>query len=143
MIEEYGVVEAVTDDGTTVRITMPAACDQCTIRESCHAAGKTVTVPTVYDMVRAQPVRLVIRHASVLQATLVIYGIPFIALLAGLFGSYFVVFAGHAEETRILLSFAVGAAALLVSGFLVARLDRRLERRFRYDLEPIQEIPRY
>ncbi len=142
MIEEYGVVESVTDDGTTVRITMPAACDQCTIRESCHAAGKTITVPAVYDLAQAQPVRLMIRHASVLQATLVMYGIPFMALLAGLFGSYFSLFAQHAEETRILLSFAVGAVALLASGFLVARLDRRLERRFRYVLEPVAEIPR-
>lgn len=142
MIEEYGVIESVTDDGTTVRITMPAACDQCTIRESCHAAGKSITVPAVYDMARAQPVRLLIRHASVLQATLVMYGIPFAAMLTGLFGSYFTVFAQYAEETRILLSFAVGAVALLVSGFVVARLDRLLERRFRYVLEPVSEIPR-
>ena len=143
MIEEYGVVERVSDDGTVVRITAPAACDRCTIRESCHAAGKTVTVPEIYDLQPAQSVRLRISNASVLPMTLLTYGIPFVALIGGLFGAYFSLFAGYAEDARVLLSSAAGVATLVLSGFVVARLDRRIARRFRYALEPVSVIPRY
>ena len=143
MIEEYGIVERVSDDGTTVRITTPAACDRCTIRESCHAAGKSVTVPDVFMLQRAQPVRLSINNASILSATLVTYGIPFAALIGGLFGAYFALFSGYGEDARVLLSFAAGVIALVMSGFVVARLDRYVARRLRYTLEPVPEIPRF
>lgn len=143
MIEEYGVVERVSDDGTVVRITAPAACDRCTIRESCHAAGKSVTVPEIYELQPAQPVRLRISNASILGVTLITYGIPFVTLIGGLFGAYFALFAGYGEDARILLSVVVGVAALLLSGFAVARIDRSMVRRFRYTLEPVAEIPQF
>ncbi len=89
MIEEYGYVERVGDDGTEVRIATPAACERCGIKDACHAAGKVVSVPEILELRRDQPVRLRMVDVSILSATLVIYGIPFAALLVGLFGSYF------------------------------------------------------
>ena len=143
MIEEYGYVERVGDDGTEVRIATPAACERCGIKDACHAAGKVVTVPEVLELRREQPVRLRMVDVSVLSATLVIYGIPFAALLIGLFGSYFTFLASAGEDARILLSFGIGASLLLLSGLVIARLDRRMERRVRYIVEPVPHIPEY
>jgi positive regulator of sigma E activity len=143
LIEEYGVVTRVSDYGTDVQITMPGACDHCSIREACHAAGQVVTVPDQQSLKPQQVVRLRITNASILQATLVVYGIPFAAMLIGLFGTYFSIFAHHGEDSRVLFSFAVGTALLVASGFLVAYLDKRIERRFRYLLEPVAQIPEY
>ena len=140
MVEaEYGVVREVRveSDGALsvavhavgvhavgVQVTVPGACDRCAIRENCYGAGSLVWAETEDDLAPGETVRLEMRPGTILAATAWVYGIPLAAVVAGTLGAWAGPFRQFAEHSRVLSSFGVGVAMMLVAGFVLSRLNR-------------------
>jgi positive regulator of sigma E activity len=135
MIVEHGVVESTEAGEAVVRITVPADCESCAVRENCYAAGRLVRGPAPADVEPEDTVRVIIENASVLGISALLYGVPLVATLAGILAGYYLLFGGMREDPRVLLSFAVGVGTLAGSGFLIAAFDRRRRNRVRVRLE--------
>ena len=129
---EYGVVREVEqptgrpDAGTRtygIEITIPGECDRCAIRGNCYGAGSQVWASSAERLEPGDSVRLEMRPRTVLKATAWVYGIPLVSVLLGTLLGHRWLFASRAEEPRVLLSFALGVATMLVSGLVLARLN--------------------
>ncbi len=115
-----------------LRITQPAQCDACAIRESCYGRGNVVTVPREPGVEVNDSVELEIAHTSILGLSALIYGMPLAGLLAGVLSGYYVLFAGLAETGRTLASVGSGLALLGVCALVVRIVGRRISDRIEY-----------
>lgn len=135
MIVEHGIVESTQAGEAVVRITVPADCESCAVRENCYAAGRVVRAPAPAEVQPQDTVRVVIENAGVLGISALLYGVPLAATLAGILAGYYLLFGGMGEDPRVLLSFAVGVGMIAVSGVFIAAVDRRRSGRVRVRLE--------
>ena len=134
MVEtEYGVVrEVASQDGGPrygIEITVPGVCDRCVIKDNCYGAGAMVWASADEDLRPGTPVRLDMQHGTVLKATAWVYGIPLVAVVLGTLAGHSWLFASHAEEPRVLLSFGLGVGLMLAFGFVLSRLNEWVGRR--------------
>ena len=132
---EYGIVRQVVEgvpEGAhryQVEITLPGTCDRCVIRENCYGAGSVVEAVSHEPLEPGENVRLEMRRGTVLKATAWVYGIPLVALFAGVVLGHQWLFASLAEQPRVLLSFGLGVGLLLATGYLLSRLNDWVARR--------------
>lgn len=134
MIEEQGIVRAVDGRQATVEVTMPGECEKCEAHDACRRAGGILRTETDHPVRVGQHVHLRVSGVSLLGATSVVYGVPLVALFAGLVGGY-AGFRFLGEDAAIGISAGLGFLLLFLAGFVVRALDRRLGRRVRYDIE--------
>ncbi|MFP4112868.1 MAG: SoxR reducing system RseC family protein [Spirochaetota bacterium] len=132
MVEaEYGVVREIerAEPGSAtaprygVEITVPGVCDSCAIKENCYGAGSVVWAQADEDLQPGDPVRLEMREGTVLKATAWVYGVPLASVFLGTLVGYRWLFASHAEEPRVLLSFGLGVGLMLLAGLVLAKLN--------------------
>ena len=133
MIEtEQGVVREVADSGAArygIEITGPGVCDRCAIKDNCYGAGSMVWASSDEPLRAGDEVRLDMERGTVLKATAWVYGIPLVAVFAGTLVGHRWLFASHAEEPRVLLSFGLGVGLMLAVGFVLSRLNQWVGRR--------------
>ena len=128
MVEaEYGVVRQtdLPDGGVPrygIEITMPGVCDRCVIKDNCYGAGSVVWAESPDRLDAGDTVRLEMRRGTVLLATSWVYGLPLAAVMIGTLLGY-ALFSSQPEQPRVLLSFALGAGLMLVTGFVLSRLN--------------------
>ena len=128
MVEaEYGVVRQTerTDGGEQrfgVEITVPGVCDRCVIKDNCYGAGSVVWAQSPDRLEPGDTVRLEMRRGTVLLATTWVYGLPLAAVMIGTLLGY-ELFSSQPEQSRVLLSFALGAGLMLLTGFVLSRLN--------------------
>ena len=134
MIDEYGIVTNETTDRLEVQVTTPGACDSCPIHDNCYGAGKTVWMPKQEGIGAGDHVRFSISNTSVLKISALVYGIPLLAVLAGILGGYLWLFRSLSSDPKTLLSVAVGAALFVLSGFVISRLDPRIRNGLSYSI---------
>ena len=103
MIEEYGVVRKLNDEGATVEITMPGECERCEAHDACRRAGGLLDTPARSGLSVGQSVKLRVKGVSVLGATAVVYGIPLAAMFLGLVSGY-LGFSSHGEDVAVALA---------------------------------------
>lgn len=132
MIEEYGVVERIHGSKMDIRIDVPGSCDACAIRESCYGRGHVITVPRDDSVMESDRVHLEIEKASVLGLSAIVYGLPLVALFAGVLAGYYGFFAHAGEGARVLGSFVLSIALVVASAVAVRHLSRRLTQRVEY-----------
>lgn len=134
MIDEYGTVTNETRDRLEVQVTTPGACDSCPIHDNCYGAGKTVWLPKQDGIGRGDRVRFSISNGSVLKISALVYGVPLLAVLAGILAGYLWLFRSMPSDPKTLLSVAVGAALFLASGFVISRLDPHIRDGLSYSI---------
>jgi positive regulator of sigma E activity len=135
MIEERARVEKLSDKEMELRIIVPGECDKCGVKDNCYGNNRVISVPKRPGLVIGDEVDLSIRNISVLKMTGLIYGIPLIGLIVGLFSGYFLFFRSFTEDPRILLSVSVCVVCFFLAGSLVSRLEKRAGKRLEYCIE--------
>ena len=131
---EYGVVRTVERTPSRwpqptgparygVEVTVPGECDRCVIKESCYSTKRVVWTSSEQSLQTGDSVRLEMQPGTILKATGWVYGIPLISVLSGVLAGYFWLFAGRAEQPRVLLSTALGIGLMLLTGTVLAKLS--------------------
>mgnify|MGYP006303972445 CR=1 FL=1 len=98
MIEERARVEKLSERDMELRIIVPGECEKCGVKDNCYGNNRHITVPKRPGLDIGDEVDLSIRNISVLKMTGLIYGIPLIGLIVGLFSGYFLFFRAFTEE---------------------------------------------
>ncbi len=129
-MEEVGIVDNIEGVMARVKMERQSACDKCT-ENTCVSTGNTVSVDAL-NLAKAevgQKVRVTTKPLTYLQGSVLIYGIPAIALIVGaIFGRVLLddILKGVDPD---LLSAICGFSALLISLFLVKFLSRNMEKK--------------
>jgi len=137
-MEEVGVVKSI--DGITAKVIVErkSACDKC--KEGiCHVSdgGAIIEALNIANAKEGQRVKVVFRSYTYLKGTILIYGLPALALIIGaVLGKEFLprIFSGVDPD---MLS-AVGGFGLFILTFIAARLfSLRMEKKTEY--KPVVE----
>jgi sigma-E factor negative regulatory protein RseC len=137
-MEEVGVIMSI--DGLTAKVSVPrkSACEGCTAG-TCKPGDKSMEIEAL-NPIKArvgQTVRVVMKPYSYLKGTIIVYGIPAIALVIGailgkeFFSNYFT----GVDPDVVSACFGFGAFILffLLIKFWSARFERK------QDLKPVIE----
>ncbi|NOY39186.1 MAG: SoxR reducing system RseC family protein [Nitrospirae bacterium] len=137
-MEEVGIVKSI--DGVTAKVLVErkSACDKCS-EGLCHVsdAGALIDALNIAKAKEGQKVKVVFKSYTYLKGTILIYGLPALALIIGaVLGKEFLprIFSGVDPD---LLS-AVGGFGLFILTFIAARLfSLRMEKNTEY--KPVVE----
>lgn len=108
-IYEDGVVIATGDGRATVAVAMSAACEECSAKIFCAAGDVTQNTVIANDRLGVREgdhVRIVVHGEDMFRAAFLLYGVPLVLLLVGLFVGMFLVDPGW--MTRELWAFVLG-----------------------------------
>lgn len=86
ILEEHGVVLETSAGLAVVRIERAADCEECSAKLFCQTTPASERVLTIRDDVGVavgDAVEIHVRGSSVLRASLLLYGVPLVLLLAG------------------------------------------------------------
>ena len=85
---EEGIVKEAKDGIAIISIQNSDKCEECTAKIYCKpgsSEGRSLTVRDSYGVHPGDKVRIVIKGSKILSASLMLYGVPLILLLAGIF----------------------------------------------------------
>jgi sigma-E factor negative regulatory protein RseC len=131
IMEEIGIIERVQGSNATVAVPKRSACDGCSLK-TCKPSGQSMTIEAL-NPVHArvgQKVIISMKSTTYLKGSLIVYGIPALALVIGavlgreVLSAYFV---NHDPDSISAIS---GFAACVLSFFSVnlwsSRQDRKI-----------------
>ncbi|MEN4013779.1 MAG: SoxR reducing system RseC family protein [Chloroflexota bacterium] len=123
---EKGVVIGFENGHVVVQLTGSSQCEQCTLHHHCQPAGSNARSLIAIDPLGVQPgdnVVVEVQGKNILLATVLLYGIPLVLLLAGIFAGMSL-FKNNVELFSSLLGFGLmGVYALAL--FLRDRFGHR------------------
>ncbi len=147
MIDETAVVRSSSERSIEVQIMAPGVCDACEIREQCFRNDGLISVPRhrlsnpdQIDIAAGTRIRLRIANSSVLAVTAIVYGVPLLSFMIGLFIGYDVVFVRSTETLRALASFALATGTTLLAGIGILYFDRRVAGNIRYQVHNPESV---
>ncbi|HUZ17419.1 MAG TPA: SoxR reducing system RseC family protein [Spirochaetia bacterium] len=143
MIDEYGVV--VQDKGGKLAIEIGAegSCAACPVHDNCYQNGNVLWVPRSEEIGSGHlrigdHVHFTVANASVLKVSALVYGVPLVAVLAGIAVGYLWLFRSFAENPRVGMSVLIAAALFVLSGVFISRLDKAMKSRMVYSVERLR-----
>lgn len=86
ILEEHGIVLETSAGMAVVRIERAADCEECSAKLLCRTTPASERVLTIRDDIGVavgDAVEIHVRGTSVLRASLLLYGVPLVLLLAG------------------------------------------------------------
>lgn len=90
MTGEVGEVIAIEDDKAVIKMQRTEACAKCRACTSgMESKEMIIKAVNICGAVVGDNVEIMLDSADFFRATLIMYGIPFIAFLAGVFGGYY------------------------------------------------------
>ena len=125
-----GIVRAVHGEDVEVEITISSACSECHAKSICipsEQKQETVLAKSLYGE-KFEPgdkVQLLLRSRSAAKAVVLAYLLPFIVLMAALFGTYAVT---KSELAGVLVS----VACVIVYYLVLKTRNRKIENSFRF-----------
>ncbi|MBF0319810.1 MAG: SoxR reducing system RseC family protein [Nitrospirae bacterium] len=137
VMEETGVVKSIDGVTATVLVQKTKTCEGCKESQSCGIAGngedqsQTVEIAAlnIAGARVGQTVRVVAKSYTYVKGTLLVYGLPAVALLLGaIAGKYMLADMFKSSNPEILSAFG-GFSAFLVSFIILKLISRRLERK--------------
>ena len=140
IMEEIGVIEHVEGFNATVAVPKKSACDGCSLK-TCRPSGESMTIEALNPIHAqvGQKVIITMKSNTYLRGSLIVYGIPALALVIGavigreVLSAFFV---SHDPDTISAIS---GFAACVLSFFSVKIWSGRGNRKIT-DKPVIQEI---
>ena len=128
LIEE-GIVKESKDGIATIVISNSDNCEECTAKLYCkpgNSSERSLTVKDTFGVVAGDKVRISIKGSQILRISFLIYGIPLILILVGLFfGMQFFQF--HKELFSTFLAIGLTLFYVLIILFINKKRNSRLQ----------------
>lgn len=140
-MEEIGIVKSITGSLAIVVVERKSACDQCKVGCTVTDSGAEIEALNVAKAKIGQKVKVVMKPYTYLKGSIVIYGIPALALIIGaIIGKEFLSSLYPFKGLDPDIVSAIGGFGTFIISFLIVKLwSRRFERKVEY--KPIiQEI---
>ncbi len=133
MIEEEGVVAEVMGDIAKVAVLTKSACEKCASAGVCHPGDQEfMEAANPLGAKKGQKVKVVIAPQAYLKASIILYGLPMAAFIAG------AIFAKNAAEklgstaNSDLWAFIAGTVCLLLSFIVIRAYNKKVEKTPQY-----------
>lgn len=113
-------------------------CSSCKAKYLCNINDKEFRIPISkndYDFNVNETVFLIVDNISILKLSFIVYGIPFLFTISGIFIGYFLLFKKYEENIKVLLSFLFSIISLTLSLLLVKVIDKKISKKFTYRIE--------
>ena len=141
-MREEGIVVESHGDRAKIRVERGSACKHCSAKALCRPFGETFSVLEVANSVGAAPgqrVAVTIEPARLVKNSILLYGIPAVALIVGaISGSY--VWGVWTEGNGTDIGAMIGAAVFLGLALIVTHVLDRIAARKPESLPVIVEI---
>ena len=137
-VEEFGVVKST--EGLIAKVTVPRknVCEGCTAG-MCKPDEQSMELEALNPVgaIAGQRVRVVMKPYTYLKGTVIVYGIPALALVAGTIFGKKVLSSYFKEFDPDTVSAIAGFCAFIVSFLFLKIWSKRVEKGERADLKPV------
>lgn len=133
MIEEEGIV--VEEDGGTAKVSIlkKSACEQCASSGICHPGDQEyMEASNPLGARKGQKVKVILAPQVYLKASIVLYGVPMVSLIAGAIIAKNLAEHSGAVSNSDLWAFIGGMVCMLVSFIFVKWYNRKVEKTQEY-----------
>ena len=128
-LTEEGIVKESKDGIATIVISNSDSCEECTAKLYCKPGNsneRSLTVKDNFGVIAGDRVRVSIHGSQILRVSFLIYGIPLILMLAGLFiGMQF--FQIHKELYSTIFAVALVSIYVLIIHFIDKKRNYHLQ----------------
>lgn len=135
MIEEEGIVVEVEGGIAKVAILKKSACEACAAAGVCHpqdADRSFLEAANPLGAVKGQKVKVVLAPQVYLKASIILYGIPMVALVGGAIAAKNLAVQYSGEANSDLWAFIVGMGCMLISFFFIRAYNNKVEKTQEY-----------
>ncbi len=133
MIEEEGVVAEIEGDIARVAILAKSACEQCAAAGVCHPGDQEyLEAANPLGAKKGQKVKVVLAPQVYLKASIILYGIPTAALVAGAIIGKNISIRYVGEQNSDLWAFVAGTVCMLVSFIFIRSYNKKVEKTQKY-----------
>ena len=133
MIEEEGVVAEIDGNIAKVAVMKKSACEQCSAAGVCHPGDQEyLEAANPLGAVKGQKVKVVIAPQMYLKASIILYGIPMVALIAGAIVAKKIAVLYVGEEHSDLWAFIAGMACTFISFLFIRSYNKKVEKTQKY-----------
>jgi len=144
MIEETGIVTKVNGVMAKLIVQKRGACEGCAVRGVCEPSedGMEIEALNPVQAKVGQKVKLSIKPQTYLKGTILVYGVPLLAFIAGVIIGKNIGEAYFKEISSDIVSAILGFTALIISFLLVRTWSKKAETKIEYKpiIEEIIEI---
>ncbi|MCX8057923.1 MAG: SoxR reducing system RseC family protein [Spirochaetes bacterium] len=144
MIKEKAIIVNSDNKNLYVKIIVEnnESCSSCKAKSFCNANDKEFVIPlddSNKNFNKNEEVYIILENISILKLSLIVYGIPFVFSLLGIFLGYFLIFSKFEENIKVLLSFIMSVVLLLLSLVIVKIIDRKFEKSIKYNIKKVED----
>jgi sigma-E factor negative regulatory protein RseC len=135
MIEEEGIVVEVAGGNAKVAILKKGACESCAAAGVCHpqdADKSFMEASNPLGAAKGQKVKVVLAPQVYLKASIILYGIPMVALIGGAIIAKNLAIKYSGEADSDLWAFIVGMACVFVSFIFIRNYNKKVEKTQKY-----------
>ena len=133
MIEEEGIVAEVQGNIAKVEILKKSACEQCAASGTCHPGDQELMeADNPLGAVKGQKVKVVVAPQLYLKASIILYGIPMAAMVAGAILGKNAAIAYVGEANSGLWAFITGMTCLVISFYFIRLYNNKVEKTREY-----------
>lgn len=133
MIEEEGIVEEVQGGIAKVALLKKSACENCAASGTCHPGEKELMeADNPLGAVKGEKVKVVLAPQIYLKASLILYGIPMVAMVAGAILGKNAAIAFRGEPNSDLWAFIAGMTCLVISFLFIRLYNNKVEKTREY-----------
>jgi len=133
MIEEEGIVAEVHGSVARVEILKKSACEKCSASGTCHPGDEDLMeADNPLGAVKGQKVKVVLAPQIYLKASIILYGIPMVAMVAGAILGKNAGIAYSGEPNSDLWAFIAGMTCLVISFYFIRLYNNKVEKTREY-----------
>ena len=132
MIEEEGIVAEIEGDIAKVAVLKKSACEQCAASGVCHPGDQEyLEASNPLGAKKGQKVKIVLAPQIYLKASIILYGIPMAALIAGAIVAKNLALKAGAQNSD-LWAFGAGMICLFISFLFIRSYNNKVEKTEKY-----------
>jgi len=129
MIEEEGIVAEIEGNIARVAIVKKSGCEQCAAAGVCHPDDEEyMEASNPLGAKKGQKVKVVVAPQVYLKASIILYGIPMAALVAGAIIAKNITVQNAGEAHSDLWAFIAGIICMVVSFFFIRVYNNKVEK---------------
>ncbi len=133
MIEEEGIVAETEGNVAKVAILKKSACEQCAAAGVCHPGDQEyLEAANPLGALKGQKVKVVLAPQIYLKASIILYGIPTVALIAGAIIAKNIALPYVGEARSDLWAFIAGMLCTVVSFLFIRSYNKKVEKTQKY-----------